>query len=316
MLSFEGVAKDFAGVRAVDALSFAVDAGEIFAMLGPNGAGKTTSVRMIMGLIEPDAGRIELAPALLDNGRLDRRRLGYLPEERGLYQDATVLKCLLYLASLRGCGPEQARPRALAWLERLELAERADDKVSSLSKGNQQKVQFIASILHQPRLAILDEPFSGLDPINQERMCAWIRELRDEGMTILLSAHQLQLVEQIADRILLIHQGQARLCGTLDEIRSRTASASRLVIDYADPVAPESLRASAGVAAVEPVDERRIEIQLDDDAELGDVLANLARAGRLTGLTTLTPSLHEIFIRNFGGSGDGPTSTQPGEDRS
>ncbi len=305
MLSFDAVTKDFADVKAVDALSFSVEAGEIFAMLGPNGAGKTTSVRMIMGLIEPDEGRIELAPALTDNGRLDRRRLGYLPEERGLYQDSTVLKSLLYLAALRGCPASQARQRALAWLERVELAERADDKVSSLSKGNQQKVQFIASILHQPRLAILDEPFSGLDPINQERMCAWIRELRDEGMTILLSAHQLQLVEQIADRILLIHQGRQRLCGTLEEIRTSTASASRLVIDYADPVAIEDLRTSVGIAAVEAVDECRIEVQLRDDAELGDVLADLARAGRLTGLTTVTPSLHEIFIRNFSVSGPG-----------
>ena len=302
MLSFDSVTKRFSGVQAVDALSFSVDAGEIFALLGPNGAGKTTSVRMIMGLLEPDEGRIDLAPALLDGGRVDRQRLGYLPEERGLYQDAAVLDNLLYLAALRGCRAGDARPRALAWLERVDLAERARDKVSTLSKGNQQKIQFIAAVLHQPRLAILDEPFSGLDPINQERMCTWIRELSDQGMTILLSAHQLQLIEQIADRILLIHQGRRRLCGTLDEIRASTASASRLLVDYADPVSPESLGATAGIASARAVDERRIEVQVGEGAELGDILAGLARAGRLTGLTTVTPSLHEIFIRNFGES--------------
>jgi ABC-2 type transport system ATP-binding protein len=300
LLSFDAVTKHFTGVQAVDELSFTVNPGEVFALLGPNGAGKTTSVRMIMGLIEPDQGQIKLAPELLTNGRADRRRLGYLPEERGLYQEATVIDSLLYLAALRGCKAPETRPRALKWLERVELAERAEDKVSSLSKGNQQKVQFIASVLHEPRLAILDEPFSGLDPINQERMCSWIRELRDQGMTIVLSAHQLQLIEQIADRILLIHQGRQRLCGTLDEIRISTASASRLVIDFAEPVSAERLRSSSAIATVESIAACRIEIQLADGAELNDVLAELAQAGRLTGLTTVTPSLHDIFIDNFG----------------
>lgn len=300
MLSFVEVSKSFTSVQAVDELSFEIGAGEIFALLGPNGAGKTTSVRMIMGLIEPDSGQIEFAPELLENDRVNRRRLGYLPEERGLYQEATVLSSLLYLAALRGCRASEARPRALEWLERVELSDRAEEKVSSLSKGNQQKVQFIASILHQPRLVILDEPFSGLDPINQDRMCAWIRELRAQGMTILLSAHQLQLIEQIADRILLIHQGRRRLCGTLDEIRASTATAQRLVVDYTDPVSADQLRGTGGINEVNALENHRLEVLLEADAELNDVLAGLAAVGRLSGLSTASASLHDIFVQNFG----------------
>jgi ABC-2 type transport system ATP-binding protein len=299
MIQFNSVTKSFSSVRAVDGLDFDVKPGEIFALLGPNGAGKTSSVRMIMGLMKPDSGLITFASELMDDDQVDRRRLGYLPEERGLYQEASVTAILRYLAALRGCRGRDTESRIQQWLERVDLTERAEEKVSSLSKGNQQKVQFIASILHQPRLAILDEPFAGLDPINQERMCAWIRELRDEGMTIMLSAHQLQLIEQIADRILLLHRGRRRLCGTLAEIRSATRAATRLKVRYEGPVEVQHLESVVGIDTLTQPVEDCVEIVLAEGAELNDVLTALSSAGRLQGLETLTPSLHDIFISRF-----------------
>ncbi|QOC23225.1 ATP-binding cassette domain-containing protein [Wenzhouxiangella sp. AB-CW3] len=299
MIRFHDVCKQFATVQAVDALSFAIEPGEIFALLGPNGAGKTTSVRMIMQLMVPDSGRIEYHPELRENDQVERSQLGYLPEERGLYQDATVLKSLLYLAALRGCPADQARARALEWLERTDLADRAEEKVSALSKGNQQKVQFIAAVLHRPRFAVLDEPFSGLDPINQERMCAWIRELRDQGTTLLLSAHQLQLIERIADRILLIDHGRERVSGTLSEIRAATVSSRKLVVEYGAEVDPETLEDTPGISACHRNESGQWEVFLDPDAQLNDALQGLCQAGEVTHLATATPSLHEIFVESF-----------------
>ncbi|TVR34012.1 MAG: ATP-binding cassette domain-containing protein, partial [Balneolaceae bacterium] len=208
MLQFENVVKKFAKVRAVDELSFEIRKGEIFALLGPNGAGKTTGVRMIMQIMEPDSGSITFDPSIMKGGKVDRSKLGYLPEERGLYQDAPIMKTLIYLSTLRGSDPAEAEKKASEWLDRFGILDRQADKISTLSKGNQQKVQFIASILHEPDFVVLDEPFSGFDPINQERISDCIRELRESGMTILLSAHQMQLVERIADRILLINNGR------------------------------------------------------------------------------------------------------------
>ncbi len=220
MLEVHNLVKRYNGFTAVDALSFEVYEGEIFGLLGPNGAGKTTAIRTVMDIFRPDEGRVEV---LGQPPGTDRERIGYLPEERGLYRDLRVLEVLVYLAELKGIPRPVARPRALAWLERVELVDWADRRVKDLSRGMQQKLQFVASLVHDPELLILDEPFLGLDPINVELGKGLIRELQGEGKTVVLSTHQMNLVEALCDRILLINHGRAVLYGPLDEIKRRHA---------------------------------------------------------------------------------------------
>ena len=299
MLTVDKVTKQFSKVRAVDALSFSVQPGEIFALLGPNGAGKTTTVRMIMQLMQPDSGRLIFDARLLHKTQVDRRLLGYLPEERGLYQDAPVLKTLVYLAGLRRMDALEARQKARYWLDRFALTERRNEKISTLSKGNQQKIQFIASILHNPLFAVLDEPFSGFDPINQELISEIIRELRDGGMTILLSAHQMQLIEQISDRILLLDQGKTMLSGTLEEIRRSTVADQKLLVTYQQLPDREIFDASASIKAVQPGENGTWEIFLHEETCYNDVLTDLTAAGVIHNLQTHQVNLHEIFIQSF-----------------
>ena len=217
LVSLRTVRKQFATVTAVDDITLDIPAGGVFALLGPNGAGKTTLLRMLLGLILPDAGSITWHGA---NGAPDPRTIGYLPEDRGLYPDVEVLRTLVYFGTLRGMSRVAAQASAEGWLERLELADRAREPLKSLSKGNQQKVQFISAVLHRPRLTILDEPFSGLDPLNQDLLLLLIRELARDGATVLLSAHQLQLVERVADGLVVVNRGQVVLRGTVDQVRS------------------------------------------------------------------------------------------------
>lgn len=210
-LSIQSVEKTYATVRAVTGISLDVPSGEIVALLGPNGAGKTTLLRMLVGITRPDRGRIlwegtEQAPG--------PGTLGYLPEDRGLYQDVPIHRTLCYFARLRGIPGAEAERLATEWVTRLELKDRAGEKLASLSKGNQQKVQFAAAVLHRPRFAILDEPFSGLDPLNQELFLDLVRGLRDAGTTVLFSAHQMALVERLADRVIVMHRGRELLHGT------------------------------------------------------------------------------------------------------
>ena len=214
------VTKQFADRRAVDRLDFEVEPGEIFALLGPNGAGKTTLVRMLVGILRPDSGRIEVHFEGTVASRLPPTTSGYLPEERGLYREISILRSLVYFGRLRGMTAVAAERSALAWLTRLGLAERARERLDALSKGNQQRVQFAAAVLHGPRFAVLDEPFSGLDPLSQDFFLDLVRELRAAGTTILLSAHQMDLVERVADRILVMNRGRAILAGTAAELGS------------------------------------------------------------------------------------------------
>jgi ABC-2 type transport system ATP-binding protein len=216
-LSVSNVRKQYATVLAVNDISFHVARGEIVALLGPNGAGKTTLLRMLVRITRPDSGTIKWDGA---DAPISRMALGYLPEDRGLYQDIPIRKTLSYFARLRGVPAPQATQRASEWLERLGLSDRAGEKLGALSKGNQQKVQFAAAILHGPRIAILDEPFSGLDPVNQEAFLDIVRELRDAGTTILLSAHQMSLVERVADRVFVMHRGRELLHAPTSELVS------------------------------------------------------------------------------------------------
>ncbi len=218
MLETRNLVKRYNGFTAVDDLSFEVYERDIFGLLGPNGAGKTTAIRTIMDIFKPDEGTIRV---LGQPPGVVRGRIGYLPEERGLYRDLKVLDVLVYLAELKGMPRSVAKEQALKWLERVELSEWGHRKVRDLSGGMQQKLQFVASVVHDPQLLILDEPFQGLDPINVDLLKGLIRELQRDGKTVMLSAHQMNLVEALCERILLIDDGKAVLYGSLDEIKRR-----------------------------------------------------------------------------------------------
>ncbi len=205
-------------MRAVDQVSFAVQRGDIYGFLGPNGAGKTTTIRMIMGIIQPDSGSIEISDNNMDN--LGGQIVGYLPEDRGLYQKQKLGEIIVYFGLLRGLEKTAAKAKAAEWLERFGLGDQQKRKVEELSKGNQQKVQFILSLVHDPTLLILDEPFTGLDPLNQLLLKEIIQEKRKAGTTILFSTHQMEQVERLCNNICLINQGRIIVEGALESIRA------------------------------------------------------------------------------------------------
>lgn len=220
ILDVSRIRKAFGSLVVSDDISFEVFQGETFGILGPNGAGKTTIIRMIMGIFSPDEGEI-FFHFHGERGFLKKELIGYLPEERGLYQKVPLLDLLVYLAELKEMPRGLAREAALHWLERMDLLPWSSKKVDDLSKGMAQKVQFISSIIHSPLLVLFDEPFSGLDPVNQDFVKEIINELKEKGMTILLSSHRMELMEELCDRIFLIHKGKRVLYGPLQEIRDR-----------------------------------------------------------------------------------------------
>ncbi len=222
MLIINNLKKSYEGVKAVNDVSFSVDKGDIYGFLGPNGAGKTTTIRMIMGIIHPDSGGIELNGN--DINSLKRQNLGYLPEDRGLYQKQKLEETCRYFGLLRGLDDEEAKTKSMMWLERFGLKDQRNRKIEELSKGNQQKIQFILSLLHDPELIIMDEPFTGLDPLNQLLLKEIIQEKQDEGKTIIFSTHQMEQVERLCNNICLINQGQIVIEGALKDIRKKHTS--------------------------------------------------------------------------------------------
>jgi len=218
-LRCERLVKTFATMRALDGLDLAVDAGTIFGLLGPNGCGKTTTIRTAFGIYRPDGGRVEVL------GSADvvavRNRLGYLPEERGLYARMKLQEQLAFLASIHGLNQRESERRAAVWLERVGLASRAQSLTRELSKGNQQKVQFAAAVIHDPDLVVLDEPFSGLDPINSRLLKELILEQRAKGTTVILSTHRMEEVEAMCESICLVNRGRAVLSGRLKDLKAR-----------------------------------------------------------------------------------------------
>lgn len=219
MIEIQNITKRFDDILAVDNVSFSVDSGDIYGLLGPNGAGKTTAIRMLMSIIHPDSGEIYL------NGKpmveVPRTSLGYLPEERGLYQNQKLLETLLYLGYLKGVPKADLKKEILAWLGRFDLTSYANRRVQELSKGNQQKVQFIMALIQKPKFVILDEPFTGLDPLNQVLLKEIIQEQREAGATFIFSTHQMEQVERLCTNICLINKGRVLVDGTLDEVRAR-----------------------------------------------------------------------------------------------
>lgn len=299
LLHVDRVHKQYASVHAVNNVSFDVAPGEILALLGPNGAGKTTLVRMLMGLTRPDHGTIRYT--LVDGrpGVPEPGQLGYLPEDRGLYPDVGVLRTLVYFGVLRGMARTDAREAALRWLERMTLGDRGNDPLKSLSKGNQQKVQFISSILHAPRFAVLDEPFSGLDPINQDFFLDLIRELRAAGMTILLSAHQMQLVERVADRVLVLNHGRRVLGGTIEEIRRTWTTGSRLRLRVTGHPDLAFLAGHGAAVRGEMLGEGVVEVWVEEGYPLGPVLAELGARLAISEIQTFPISLHDVYVRTI-----------------
>ena len=217
----ENVSKRFGTTQAADVVSFHVNPGEIFGLLGPNGAGKTTTIRMMLDIIRPDNGRIDVFGGPMNEAK--KNQIGYLPEERGLYADQKLMDVVLYLASLKGMDRKTAVAAAEAYLKQLDLWAYRDKKMSALSRGMHQKAQFIVTVLHDPDLIIVDEPFSGLDPVNTELIKKMLLDLRDQGKTIIMSTHQMHQVEAMCDRIVLIHRGRVVLEGAVDKVRRQFA---------------------------------------------------------------------------------------------
>jgi len=259
IVNFNNVCKRFGQTRAVDNLSFEVRPGEIFGLLGPNGAGKTTSIRMILDIFEPDSGEISVLGGPMEEEK--KNRIGYLPEERGLYQDIPLERCLTFLATLKGLEEKQAKSTLEEYLKQFDLYEHRDKKVKELSKGMQQKAQLITTLLHDPELVIIDEPFTSLDPVNTEMVKDLLEKKRDEGKAIIMSTHQMNQVEELCDRILLIDHGQRLLYGTLSEIQGQFASRDILVTPLSD--LPETIQ---GVTKIKKLN-GRYQLMLEEKAE-------------------------------------------------
>ena len=290
MLLLQNVTKVFDTVRAVDDLSMEVESGDIYGLLGPNGAGKTTTIRMIMGIIRPDSGMIQLDDDPITVETKDR--IGYLPEERGLYQKMKLRETVEYFASLKNLDPDRVRDRTNSYLDRFDLLPRAEDKIEELSKGNQQKVQFIISIIHSPQLLILDEPFSGLDPVNQVLLKEIIGELREQGTTVLLSTHQMEQVEKLCERICLIHKGSAVLRGNLREIKREYGS--RTVRIQSD-ASLEGVREDGVFHHTEMQNDTLIG-ELKDDIQPHEYLKSLAERVPVRRFEVVEPTLEQIFV--------------------
>jgi ABC-2 type transport system ATP-binding protein len=221
------IEKSFGSTQAVKDVNFDVEKGEIFGLLGPNGAGKTTTIRVMLDIFKPDSGSIKILGGDMNESK--KNMIGYMPEERGLYQDITLERCLVYLATLKGVPSSEARSNLQDYLERFDLLAHKNKKVKELSKGMQQKAQIIAAILHEPELIIIDEPFTSLDPINTQLVKDLMRELHTQGVTLIMSTHQMHQVEELCDRILLINEGLNVLYGKLGDIRKQYAGNEVLV---------------------------------------------------------------------------------------
>jgi len=291
ILELVDVKKSYGDFAAVAGVSMAVPPGSIFGLLGPNGAGKTTTIRMIMDIIAPDAGEVRFfGHPRTEN---DLGRIGYLPEERGLYRKMTVVDQLLFLAEIRGLPGRDALPEIERWLERFELASWGKKKVEELSKGMQQKVQLIGTVLHKPDILILDEPFSGLDPLNQEMFREFLVESRRQGKSVLFSTHGMELAEKMCDHICLISHGRAVLTGELAAIKRRLSGNSfRLVADG-------DLARLAAVPGVEQVlaQERSAKLLLAPNADGAAVLRQIVQFADVREFRSEEPELEEIFIK-------------------
>lgn len=297
ILSVNNLKKTFKNVTAVKDISFSLEKGDIFAFLGPNGAGKTTTLRILLDIIKSDSGQIIWNLDGMGGKTPTSNQIGYLPEERGLYTDLPVIRSLVYLATIRGMEPSLAKKSAMEWLEKLELADRAKEKLQTLSKGNQQKIQFVASILHKPVFAILDEPFSGLDPLNQEKFIDFIKELNSQGTTILLSSHQMLLVEKIARNVFFINRGEEVFSGSLSDIYAHFGKQQFLEITFQNEIPKQKLEMLPSVDEITSEDGQRAKIFFKTGINFNHILAEVAAIDGITHISSGNPNLHEIFLQ-------------------
>jgi len=297
VVELAGVTKAYENKVAVRDLSLSIDTGQMFGLLGPNGAGKTSSIRMMMGITIPDSGSVRLFEKPFERASLNR--VGYLPEERGLYKKMKVQEQLAFFGQLHGLESGEAAKRALDWARRLEIDTALDKKTEELSKGMQQKIQFIGALLHDPGLIVMDEPFSGLDPVNAKLLEQVLIELKDQGKAIVFSTHRMDQVEKLCDTICLIHQGEAVLSGKVRDIKSRYER-NHLIVEFQGSAdflnSPEIAEAKnfSGHA----------EIRLKEHGDAQKLLREASAAAVIYRFELVEPSLEEIFIQTVGGSVD------------
>lgn len=295
-VELEGVTKRFGARVAVDALDLSIPRGSLFGFIGPNGSGKTSTLRMILGILYPDQGRLEVLGRPM-GGALDDRA-GYLPEERGLYRRMRIEDVLVFHARLKNVAePAKAARR---WLSRLGLDDRARQRVSSLSKGLAQKLQFAVAAISDPALLVLDEPFSGLDPVNVELLRELVLELREQGTTVILSTHEMGMAERLCDGVVMLHRGRKVLDGPVDEIKAQRGK-EHLHVRFRERVS--GLAELPGVARSSDLGREQI-LELCPGTEPSELLGRLAQLGTLLRFEVSYPSLHEIFVEIAGGEGD------------
>ena len=309
-LVVDHLSKRFGSVVALDDLSFEVAPGQVFGFLGANGAGKTTTMRIAVGVLEPDAGRVTWRGT--GTSRLPRSTWGYLPEERGLYPRMKVLEQLVFFAGLHGVPPERAKRESLAWLRRFRAEDLATRRAEQLSKGNQQKVQFIAAVLHDPQVLLMDEPFTGLDPVNQMLLREAFLELRDRGRTVVFSTHQMEVAESLCESVAIVDRGRMVVGGRLRDVRRSTGR--RMVrISVADDHRLPWLAAVPGTRVIQAGMDRS-SVELDPGVEPEAVLAAAVAAGaRVVHFEVADPSLEQVFIDFVGHPVDDITHLAPAE---
>ena len=290
------IEKSYSTVKAVNRISFDVQSGQIFALLGPNGAGKSSLIRMLVGLTRPDAGQIRIEYKGEELSALPQRCYGYLPEDRGLYQDRTVRQNLTYIGKLRGMATADISAALLHWCTRLDVLEKMDDNLNKLSKGNQQKVQLISCVLHKPDLLILDEPFSGLDPVNQEHVLSILTELKQSGTTVILSAHQMALIERLADQMLLLNKGELVAQGSLAQVSRQLDPKQWFEVSFEQQVNSEALERLTALAEFKTLDFAKIQLTLKPGFNISQLLQQLSSVAELADFSRIQPSLHQLYL--------------------
>ncbi len=299
MLKVTNLRKEFATVVAVNGVSFEIDRGEIFGLLGPNGAGKTTTIRVILNILQADSGEVTYDGRKFSDHTRDL--LGYLPEERGLYRKSKLLDTILYFAELRGMARAKAKAEAYRWLQRFGLVDAIDRRVEELSKGNQQKIQFLSAVIHDPAIVVLDEPFSGLDPVNQILLKDILQELKQQGKAVVFSTHQMDQAEKLSDSLCLINKGKAVLNGTVREVKKRYGTNSLHVEFDGDGAFIETLPGIRRAILYE----NSAEVDLQPDARLQAILGALNEKLELRKFELREPSLQSIFLQIVGGTEEG-----------
>jgi ABC-2 type transport system ATP-binding protein len=294
MIEIRNLYKTFSTINAVNDVSFTVEPGRVFGLLGPNGAGKTTTIRMILNIIQPDSGEI-----LFDGARFSHKiqnNIGYLPEERGLYRKNKLLTTIQYFAGLKGMPASESKRKAMDWLERFQLTAYSNNKIEELSKGNQQKVQFIISVLHSPHYIILDEPFSGLDPVNQILLKDIIGEIRKEGKVLIFSTHQMEQAEKMCDDVCIINKGRIVMNGKLSDEKKKLGTNSILIEFEGDGSVLKTIRGIKQAA----VYSNYAELEMEKSAELRSIIPEIAKQLHVRKFELKEPTLNAIFLKLVG----------------